>query len=86
MHQLSVREQEAEIVDRKLSRGPRVSPDGAVEHQLLLFLQLDDALLDRVLDDEAGGVNRLELTQSVRTVDGLHFSGRVPPPGYLAFY
>lgn len=75
-----MREQEAEVVDRELSGGRRVSPHGAVEHQLLLFLQLDDAFLDSVLDDEARGVDRLELPQSVRAVDGLHLSSRVPPP------
>lgn len=34
-----MREQKAEIVDRQPARGRSISPHGAVEHQLFLFLQ-----------------------------------------------
>lgn len=48
--------------------------------QMGAHLQLDDALFDGVLDDEASGVDGLELSQAVRAVDRLHFSSGVPPP------
>jgi len=59
---------------QEVSLGFTVNSDGAP------YLQLDDAFFDGVLDDEASGVNGLELSQAVRAVDGLHFSGGVPPP------
>lgn len=48
---------------------------------MTIYLQLDDALFDRVFDDEAGSVDGFELPKSVRAVYGLHLSGGVPPPG-----
>lgn len=43
-------------------------------------LQLNDALLDSVFDDESRGVDGLELSETVRAIDGLHFGSGVPPP------
>lgn len=43
-------------------------------------LQLNDALFDGVFDDESRRVDRLELPETVRAIDGLHFGGGIPPP------
>lgn len=55
-------------------------PSGFTVISMGSYLKLDDALFDGVLDDEASSVDRLELSQAVRAVDGLHLSSGVPPP------
>lgn len=44
----------------------KTTPSSA--HQLLLLLQLEDALLDRAADDEARHAHRLELAEAVDAV------------------
>lgn len=72
-------EQEPHVVHRELTHAATVAAHGAVEHQLLLLLQAQDALLDCVLNDEARGVDGPVLADAVGAVDGLHLRRWVPP-------
>ena len=53
--------------------------DEVVEEELLLFLKLEDFLLDGAAGDETIDIDRFGLTHAMRAVDSLVFDARIPP-------
>ena len=60
--------------------GRRARTHGALKHEPLLLLQLEDALLDRPADHKARDMDRLVLAQAVDAVLRLRLYRRVPAP------
>ncbi len=72
-------EKESQIFLREAGNRARVASNGSVKYQLLLFLQLEDLLLNSIRDNKPSRDNWLPLSETMSAVDGLHFSGGVPP-------
>ena len=66
VHRLA--KEEAEVVDGELAERFSILADGAFEHELLLLLELEDALLNGSRHDEARDTDRLVLPQPVNAV------------------
>mmetsp|Transcript_32898 Transcript_32898/g.72651 ORF Transcript_32898/g.72651 Transcript_32898/m.72651 type:complete len:288 (+) Transcript_32898:313-1176(+) len=71
--------QEAQVILSQPAQRLHVPPHGALKHQLLLLLQLQDTLLNGAPDDEAHHCDGLVLPQAVDTVLGLLLHRGVPP-------
>jgi len=63
----------------ELLHGSRVAVQGACHDKLFLVLELNDALFDGVLYNEADGCDALCLADTVHTINGLELCGRIPP-------
>jgi hypothetical protein len=63
--------QEPQVVLGEAAERGGVAAHSALEHQQLLLLQLQDALLDGAADDEAHDADGLELPQAMDAVLGL---------------
>ena len=75
--------EEAQVLRRQAAQRLGVFADGALEDELLLLLQLQDALLDGAADHKAHHVDRLVLPQPVDAVLRLRLR-RVPAEGFRA--
>mmetsp|Transcript_51348 Transcript_51348/g.123107 ORF Transcript_51348/g.123107 Transcript_51348/m.123107 type:complete len:210 (+) Transcript_51348:110-739(+) len=75
----SAAEKELDILGGKPLQRLVAVADRAIKDRLLLLLQLHDFLLDGFGGHEADGFHWAELTDAVSALDGLCFSGRVPP-------
>ena len=68
-----------DLVHCQLDRCRAVEIEGTLNQLLLLLLQLEDLLLDRVLNDQAVYDDFPTLTDSEHAIDGLVFYRFVPP-------